>query len=413
MLCRAVLSVTLPQKRLALLTERRGKSRIRKKRLTKRSASGPNLFSATNTYFCLSMSHDLTTAEQQRYARQLVLPGIGMSGQQRLKSAAVLVVGAGGLGCPILQYLVAAGVGRIGIVDADRVSVSNLHRQLLYTEKEVGQLKVDIAQQRLQALNPHVQIDTYPVFLNRTNAFDILAPYTLIVDGTDNFPTRYLLNDACVLTQKTLVQGAIFRFEGQISVYNQLLAVGSRGPNYRDIFPEPPDPAQVPDCATGGVLGVLPGIVGSIQANEVIKLITGVGETLTGKMWLFDALTLQSRWLRFNKRPDTHITELIDYDLFCKVSVPAAIATIDTATLQTWQKESRTFALLDVRTAAERAVSTRGGTHIPLAELENRISEIPAIRPLVVYCQSGQRSRLAVAQMHAHGLDMTAVFSLK
>ena len=239
----------------------------------------------------------LTKKELVRYHRQIILPGFGVAGQQKLKNASVLVIGAGGLGAPNLQYLTAAGIGRIGVVDFDKVSLSNLQRQVLFGTDEVGRNKVETAIEKLKQLNPNVQFDGYPVKIEAGNARELINSYDLVVDGSDNLPTRYLVNDACVLLGKPLVYGAIFRFEGQVSVFNQLLPSGSRGPNYRDLFPTPPPPDMVPNCSESGVFSALPGIVGSMQANEAIKVITGMGETLSGRLLLFDGLDFTTRYL--------------------------------------------------------------------------------------------------------------------
>src|SRR5882672_2706996 len=250
----------------------------------------------------------LTPQELQRYSRQILLPELGLEGQQKLKEGSVLVIGAGGLGSPALYYLAAAGMGRIGIVDFDVVDASNLHRQILFTSEDVGKPKAAIARRRLEQLNPMIKIDTHPAILNSENAMSILADYDVVIDGSDNLPTRYLVNDACVLLKKTLIYGAVFQFEGQVSVFNQLQPDGSRGPNYRDLFPEPPPPEMVPSCSAGGVLGVLPGIIGSMQANEAIKIIAEIGTTLSGKLLLFDSLDFTTRVLNLKNNPDNPVS---------------------------------------------------------------------------------------------------------
>jgi adenylyltransferase/sulfurtransferase len=272
--------------------------------------------------------------EIDRYARHIVLPGVGAQGQARLKQSSVLVVGAGGLGVPILQYLVAAGVGRIGIVEMDTVDRSNLQRQVLYQTGEIGQPKATTAKARLEQLNPHIQIEVYPLQLNAENALQTLGPYDLILDASDNFPTRYLVNDACVLLDKPLVYGAIHQFEGQVSVFNQRTATDasssnpaaniSSGPCYRCLFPTPPAPGSVPSCSEAGVFGVLPGVVGSLMATEALKLILGLGQTLSGKLLIYDALYTEFRLIRFPKRPGCplcgehpSIARLQDYEVFC------------------------------------------------------------------------------------------------
>src|SRR6184192_273901 len=264
----------------------------------------------------------LTQSERSRYARHLILPQIGEEGQEKLKRSSVLIIGAGGLGSPVALYLAAAGVGRIGLVDFDQVDATNLHRQILYGTSDVGTAKLEAARARLHDLNPEIRIETHDAMLSSSNALDILRPYDVIVDGTDNFPTRYLVNDACVLLRKPNVYGSIFRFEGQASVFDARV-----GPCYRCLYPDPPPPGLVPSCAEGGVLGVIPGIIGSIQAMETIKLILGAGEPLIGRLVLFDALKLQFRELKLRKDPDcpvcgTHptITKLIDYQQFCGIT---------------------------------------------------------------------------------------------
>ena len=264
--------------------------------------------------------------ELVRYHRHLIIPEFNIEGQKRLKKARVLVVGAGGLGCPVLQYLTAAGVGNIGIMDDDIVDESNLQRQVIYTIDDIGQPKVKMAQKRLSALNPYVKFTLYQERLTSTNALSIVNDYDIVADGTDNFATRYLTNDACVLLDKVNVYASIYRFEGQVSVFNYLDAKGNRGPNYRDLFPEPPAAGSIPSCAEAGVLGILPGIIGSFQACEVIKIITGMGNPLSGKLVLFDTLTFQMKTIKVNRNPDNAINgknptikDLIDYDAFCSI----------------------------------------------------------------------------------------------
>ena len=260
--------------------------------------------------------------ELARYNRHIIIPEFGLAAQQKLKAAKVLVVGSGGLGSPLLLYLAAAGVGTIGIIDFDVVDDSNLQRQVLFGVSEVGKPKVEAAKARLQSLNPHINIVTYNAQLTSQNALELISQYDVVADGTDNFPTRYLVNDASVLAGKPNVYASIFQFEGQVSVFNYTNAQGETGPNYRDLYPTPPPPGLVPNCAEGGVLGVLPGIIGSLQANEVIKVITGVGEPLSGRFFVFDALTFETRTLRISRQKDSPvITSLIDYEQFCGVKV--------------------------------------------------------------------------------------------
>lgn len=342
---------------------------------------------------------EFSPEEMRRYSRHFVLPQVGEAGQRRLKQGRVLVVGAGGLGSPLLLYLAAAGVGHIGIVDPDRVDTNNLQRQVLFTAADRGRLKVAAARERLLALNPHIDITTYPVAFTRGNAFELLEAYDIVADGTDNFPTRYLVNDACVLRGKINVYASVFRFEGQVSVFNALLPDGRRGPNYRDLFPEPPPPEAVPNCAEGGILGVLPGIIGSAQASEVIKLLTGIGEPLIGRLFLFDAASFSSRTMKFGARPDNRIEELIDYEAFCGMPATEGLPAIDAATLRQMLERDDDFLLVDVREDREYAADNLGGALHPLDDLENWAPQLPRDRTIVVHCQSGARSARAVDRL--------------
>ena len=364
----------------------------------------------------------LSSAELARYRRHLALPGLGQAGQQRLKSARVLVVGAGGLGAPLLSYLVAAGVGTVGLVDFDAVDASNLHRQVLFTEDDIGRPKVEVAAERLRRQNPHIRLRTHPVKLSSDNALAIIQEYDIVADGSDNFSTRYLVNDACVLLGKVNVYAAIFRFEGQVAVFNHPNDRGERGPNYRDLFPQPPWPGTVPSCAEGGVLGVLPGVVGSLQANEVIKVITGLGEPLAGRLFLFDALSLETRTLTVQPNPANPLTGahptqtgLMDYAQFCgEIESDESsndFSEISGAELRRWQQEQRDFQLIDVREPHEHAAANLGGTLMPLGQLEQLVAQIATDRPVVVYCQSGARSRRAVRTLEQKGFSN--VYSLK
>ncbi len=333
----------------------------------------------------------LTPAEQSRYSRHLLLPEIGITGQERLRNARVLVVGAGGLGCPVLQYLTAAGVGTVGIVDGDTVANSNLQRQILFGPADLGQSKATVAATRLQAQNPLIQVQAHPTFLTRDNALDLLSQYELIVDGSDNFATRYLVNDACVQLDKPLVFGSIYRFEGQVSVFN----VGD-GPTYRCLYP---DPSDLPACAEAGVLGVLPGIVGCLMANEVIKLLTGVGEPLIGRLLLFDALTMQFQTVRFATDPaNKYIAEL---SAGLSVCDPApAISYVD---YLAWKTRDETVRLIDVRQPDEAARRSLSGQLIPLSALLAHPEQIPTNVPVVIHCQSGGRSQQAVTFLRERG----------
>jgi molybdopterin/thiamine biosynthesis adenylyltransferase/rhodanese-related sulfurtransferase len=328
-----------------------------------------------------------------RYARQITLPEIGVAGQEKLRRASVLIVGAGGLGSPAALYLAAAGVGTLGLIDFDRVDATNLHRQILYGTSDVGRPKLEAAQERLEDLNPDVRVVPHPARLTSENALEILPGYDLVIDGTDNFATRYLVNDACVLLGKPNVYGSVFRFDGQVSVF-----ATQDGPCYRCLYPEPPPPGLVPSCAEGGVLGILPGIIGSLQATEAIKLITGIGESLAGRLLLFDALRTAFRTMQVRKRCDEHakITRLIDYEEFCN---PVQQTDITPAELAAQLNAGNDVVLIDVREPYEwNAGHIENATHIPLAQVPQRLAEIPKDREVVMICRSGGRS--AHAQQH-------------
>ncbi len=337
-------------------------------------------------------------AELNRYARHFVLPEFGMEGQEKLKKSSVLVVGAGGLGCPLLLYLSAAGVGRIGIVDDDVVDESNLQRQVLYTVADLGKSKAETAKEKLLALNPHIQIDVYKERFVPDNALDLVSKYDIVADGTDNFPTRYLVNDACVLSDKINVYASIFRFEGQISVFNYLNGDGTRGPNYRDVFPDPPPPELVPNCAEGGVLGVLPGIIGSIQANEVIKVLTGIGEPLSGRLFLFDTADFSTRTLKIRKNPDLEIKDLSFYEEYCMPG-RSHIKEMDVSALQKWMDDGEDFQLIDVREPYEYEVANMGGELIPLGEILQQADRVVRDKKVVIHCKTGVRSARAIEQL--------------
>lgn len=353
----------------------------------------------------------LEPAEIRRYGRHLVMPEVGVAGQARLKAAKVLVVGAGGLGSPLALYLAAAGVGKLGLVDFDVVDESNLQRQILYAASDVGRPKTEAALERLRGINPLIELVAHEVRLTSANAREIVAGYDVVVDGTDNFPTRYLVNDVCVLAGKPNVYGSIFRFEGQVSVF-----WGAHGPCYRCLFPEPPPPGLVPSCAEGGVLGVLPGIIGTMQANETIKLILGQGEPLLGRLVLFDALATRFRELKLKKDPECPVCcenpsqrELVDYAAFCGADdeLPAGID-VDVATLDRWRREGRSFTLLDVRTPQEWAIcQIAGATLIPLGELPHRFEELAPDTTLVVHCHHGGRSTQATHFLRQRGYSRT------
>ena len=336
----------------------------------------------------------LNAKELNRYQRHLVLPNFGMDGQLKLKRARVLVVGAGGLGCPVLQYLVAAGVGHIGIVDFDKVEESNLQRQILYSVDDIGKSKVLVAKSKLEKLNPLIKITTFEMLLDKNNVFEIFKDFDIIADGTDNFNTRYLVNDACFLMGKTNVFASIFRFEGQVSVFNYLQKDGTRGVNYRDLFPEPPVAGLVPNCAEGGVLGVLPGIIGSMQANEVIKVITGIGEPLVNRIFIFDAEYFTSHILKIKKNPSVSITELTEYEEFCATP---NIKTITAKELKELIHQKADFQLIDVRELHEYELKNIGGELIPLAQILEQSDKIDKTKKVVIHCKSGARSRKAIA----------------
>jgi adenylyltransferase/sulfurtransferase len=339
----------------------------------------------------------LNAKELNRYQRHLVLPNFGMEGQLKLKNARVLVVGAGGLGCPVLQYLAAAGVGYIGIVDFDKVEESNLQRQILYSVEDIGKSKVLVAKSKLEKLNPLIKITTFETLLDKNNVFEIFKDFDIIADGTDNFSTRYLINDACILMEKINVFASIFRFEGQVSVFNYLQKEGSRGVNYRDLFPEPPAAGLVPNCAEGGVLGVLPGIIGSMQANEVIKVITGIGEPLVNRIFIFDAEYFTSHIIKIKKNPSISITKLTEYEEFCATPNTENIKTITVQELKQLIAQKTDFQLIDVRKLYEYELENIGGELIPLSQILEQSDKIDKTKKVVIHCQSGARSRKAVA----------------
>ncbi|WP_225000154.1 molybdopterin-synthase adenylyltransferase MoeB [Cesiribacter sp. SM1] len=352
-----------------------------------------------------------TPEELQRYNRHLILPQFGHEGQRKLKEAKVLVVGTGGLGCPLLLYLAAAGVGTIGLLDFDVVDRSNLQRQVLYTVEDVGTPKVEAAKKRLQGLNPNVTFITHNTRITSENALQIIKAYDVVADGTDNFPTRYLVNDACVLLDKPLVYASIFQFDGQASVFNYHYPDGSRGPNYRDLFPHPPLPHMVPSCAEGGVLGVLPGLLGTIQANEVIKVITGIGETLSGRLFLYDALSFSTRTLKVAKDPQNPLTgenptihSLIDYEAFCGVGrQEQPLQEISATDLKAMLDAGEDFQLIDVREPHEWEDANIGGELIPLKSLEKQLDKVARCKKVVLHCRGGQRSAQAIKLLQEQG----------
>ncbi len=363
----------------------------------------------------ISLSHE----EVQRYSRHLIMPEVGMAGQKKLKAASVLLIGAGGLGSPLAMYLAAAGIGRIGLVDYDVVDYTNLQRQIIHGTKDVGRLKLESAKETMLDINPHVQVDTYEVPLTSANALEILAPYDVIIDGTDNFPTRYLTNDACVLLGKPNVYGSIFRFEGQLSVF-----YAKEGPCYRCLFPEPPPPGLVPSCAEGGVLGILPGTVGAMQATEAIKLILGIGESMIGRLLLYDALNMEFTEVNLRKNPNCPVcsenptlTELIDYEQFC--GMPAhdhslyltgeeeeVVPQITPVALKARLEAGEDLFILDVREPHEWEISNLshlGAKLIPKGEVVARMNELDTAVTTIVQCRSGVRSADVIRELKKHG----------
>ncbi len=354
---------------------------------------------------------NLSNEEIRRYSRHLILPEFGMQGQHRLKEGSVLLIGTGGLGSPLALYLAAAGVGHIGLVDFDVVDESNLQRQIAHGTSTLGVRKTESARRRLADLNPNVEVTTYETQVTSENALELMRPYDVIVDGTDNFPTRYLTNDASVMLGKPNVYGSIFRFEGQATVFYPK----EGGPCYRCLYPEPPPPGLVPSCAEGGVLGVLPGVIGTIQATETLKLLAGIGETLVGRLMLYDALSMRFRELKLRRNPDCPVcgdhptvTELIDYDQFCGIVPEPDITTLndEITPLEVVQllKGSEPPFLLDVREANEWEIGyLPGATRISVNELAGRMHELDTAREMVIYCRSGVRSRRALEQLRSAG----------
>lgn len=362
------------------------------------------------------MSSTLSNDEIRRYSRHLILPEIGMQGQQKLKDSRALLIGAGGLGSPLALYLAAAGVGHIGLVDADVVDESNLQRQVLHGTSSLGRRKTDSARERLADLNPNVEVTTYDEPFTSHNALRIAGGYDVLVDGTDNFPTRYLSNDVAVFLGIPNVYGSIFRFEGQLSVF-----WAKHGPCYRCLYKEPPPPGRVPSCAEGGVLGILPGVIGTLQATETIKLLAGIGEPLIGRLLLYDALSMHFRELKLRKDPDCPvcgehptITEPIDYEEFCGVPAHDRIqqhetngtmnnSDITVEQLAALRQNGEEFTLIDVREPHEYAIANLGGTLIPLGEIESRAGEIPRDGRVIVHCKMGGRSAKAIEYLRSVG----------
>ena len=362
----------------------------------------------------------LTKDDYERYSRHLILPEVGMEGQKRLKAASVLCIGTGGLGSPLLLYLAAAGIGRIGIVDFDVVDTSNLQRQVIHGTSWVGKPKIESAKNRIHEINPHCQVDLYETRLSSENALDIIRPYDIVVDGTDNFPTRYLVNDACVLLDKPNVYGSIFRFEGQATVFNY-----EGGPNYRDLYPEPPPPGMVPSCAEGGVLGILPGMIGIIQATETVKIILGNGTTLSGRLVLYNALDMKFRELKLRPNPIRPVIDkLIDYEQFCGIPQAQAEEAKQQMEIQEMTvKElkalldggAKDFVLLDVRNPHEYQIAKiPGSVLVPLPDIENgdgvaKVKELLNGHRLIAHCKLGGRSAKALAILKEAGIEGTNV----
>jgi molybdopterin/thiamine biosynthesis adenylyltransferase/rhodanese-related sulfurtransferase len=346
--------------------------------------------------------------ENKRYSRHYVLPGFGKEGQERLKSGSVLVVGSGGLGSPVLMYLAAAGVGRIGIVDEDSVNLSNLQRQILFATRDVGKGKAITAAGRLRNLNPDIHVESIAVRIDSKNVFDIIKDYEIIVDATDNFPTRYLLNDAAVLSKKTLVYGSIFRYEGQVAVLNH-----QGSPNYRDLYPLPPAPGTVPDCEEGGVLGVLGGLIGCYQANEVIKLLTGSKNTLTGKLLIVDSQTLETNVINIpDRNAKAGIKNLIDYDEFCGLRKNTTMKEVTVQELKKLIDEKADFQLIDVREPHEADICEIGGELIPQGNIPANVDKISRDKQVIIHCRSGARSGNVVKWLETnHGF--TNLYNLK
>ena len=352
---------------------------------------------------------ELTHAEIARYSRHLLLPEVGLEGQKRLKAARVLLIGTGGLGAPVALYLAAAGVGKLGIVDFDFVDVSNLQRQIIHSTKDINRPKVASAKDKIKAINPEIQVVTYNTTLSSKNALEIIGEYDLVVDGPDTYPTRYLINDACVLLGKPLVYGSIFQFEGQASVF-----YAGEGPCYRCLYPEPPPPGLVPSCAEGGVVGVLPGIIGTIQAAEAIKLIVGGSESLIGRLLLFDVWQMKQRELRLERAPDCpvcgehpSIHALIDYEEFCGLKPDEAEVPVESVTaleLHAWIEEGRPLQLIDIREPHERAIAKFPQAKvIPLGQIVRRIGEFDPTVDAVFLCKIGQRSIFAIRALQRAG----------
>jgi len=358
----------------------------------------------------------LTPEELKRYSRHLVLENFGIDAQLKLKKARVLVIGAGGLGCPALLYLSAAGVGTIGIVDDDTIDESNLQRQVLYASADVGKQKAEVAAEKLKNLNPFIKITTYPFRLTSENCLSIIQEYDIVLDGSDNFPTRYLVNDACVLADKPLVYGSILKYEGQLSVFN-LLSGKQRSTNYRDLFPEPPRAELIPNCEQAGVLGVLPGIIGSMMAAETLKVITAIGEPVMNQLIIFDLLTVEITRIKIpDRNARNSIHTLIDYALFCgtenTISMMNTLKEFTVQELKDALELNEDFQLIDVRESYEREQANIGGEHIPMAEVPLRINQLESTKKVIVYCRSGVRSANIIHWLESN-YELTNLYNLK
>jgi len=353
----------------------------------------------------------LSSEELQRYSRHLVLPQFGVAGQEKLKEASVLVVGAGGLGAPVLLYLSAAGVGKIGIADFDKIELSNLQRQVLFNSDDIGKSKSLMAAESIKQLNAEISVSTINEKITSTNILPIISNYDIVVDCTDNFPTRYLLNDACVLADKILIYASVFRYEGQVAVFNNKKADGSYYPNYRDLFPEPPNPGLIVNCEEGGVLGVLPGLIGCLQANEVIKLICEIGDVLNGKLLIVDSLNLQQQIVQIPERKSREkINSLIDYEEFCGLKTNkerySGMKEMSVQELKSLKESGEDFQLIDVREDYEVETSHIGGDWIPIAEIPQSIGKISKEKKVIIHCRSGGRSGNAVQWLEKnHGFN--------
>jgi len=352
----------------------------------------------------------LSPEEINRYQRHLALPDFGKDGQEKLKESKVLVVGAGGLGSPVLLYLAAAGVGHIGIIDHDTVDISNLQRQIIHNTDDVEYSKIVSAREKIKKLNPHTRVEIYDLLFNSDNALPIIESYDVIVDATDNFPTRYLINDACILKNKPFVYGSIYQYEGQVSVMNF-----QGGPNYRDLYPKPPAPEMVPNCAEGGVLGVLAGVIGTLQAAEVVKIIAGIGEIISGKLLIFDLLTAESRKIKFSKTFDNkQIKELVDYEQFCGINNKKTdmVKEITVKELKEMQDNNEDFQLIDVRESHEYDIANLNGELIPLGDIPDSIEKVNKDKKVIVHCRSGARSAKAIEYLQSKG-DFDNLYNLK